>query len=75
LNTLELKLVVYVPVKKAERQNQLNNHILSLTVYQFLLKIRDKLNVKVTKSATGGEMLWKSLLQGLVWLLAGFMAR
>lgn len=61
--------------KKAERQNHLKNHILNLTVYQFLLKIRDELEVNVTKCATGRKMLWKSLLQGLVWLLARFMAR
>ena len=61
--------------KKAERQNQLNNHILNWTVYQFLLKIRDKLDVNVNRCDTGRNTLWKSLLQGLVWLLAGFMAR
>ena len=48
---------------------------MNLTVYQFLFKIQDELDVNVTKCATGREVLWKSLLQGLVWMLAGFMAR
>jgi hypothetical protein len=61
--------------KKAECQNQLNKHILNLTVYHFLFKIWYELDLNVTKCATGREVLWKSLLQGLVRLLAGFMAR
>jgi hypothetical protein len=35
--------------KRAERQNQLNNHILNRTVYKFFLTKREELHVDLRK--------------------------
>jgi hypothetical protein len=71
--TEHLKLLVHVPIKK-QSKNQLNIRIFNLKVYRFLLNTWDELDVNTSKRTTGRKALWKSLFQGLVWLLAGFMA-